>query len=55
MPDDVLELLQSFPRQALHAVRIELVHPGTGATVAFTAPLAADFEVLLTSLRKLAG
>ena len=55
MPDDVLGLLRAFPRQALHAVRIELVHPGSGETVAFTAPLAADFEALLTSLRKLAG
>jgi 23S rRNA pseudouridine1911/1915/1917 synthase len=55
MPDAVFELLRPFPRQALHAVRIELVHPGSGETVAFTAPLAADFENLLAALRQVAS
>ena len=54
MPDALYELLRSFPRQALHAARIELVHPGSGETVAFSAPLPPDLEGLLTELRRLA-
>ena len=52
-PDGVFELLRAFPRQALHARRIELVHPGSGETVEFSAPLPADLERLLVDLRRL--
>jgi 23S rRNA pseudouridine1911/1915/1917 synthase len=41
-----------FPRQALHAARLAFVHPATGRRVAFTAPLPADMEGLLRTLRK---
>ena len=54
MPDAVHELLRAFPRQALHAVRIDLVHPGSGETVTFSAPLPPDLEHLLAGLRRLA-
>lgn len=43
--------LTGFRRQALHARRLQLVHPGSGATVAFEAPLPEDFESLLAALR----
>ena len=52
MTDAQHDLLRAFPRQALHAVRIELSHPGSGEAVAFDAPLPADFERLLTELRQ---
>lgn len=52
MTDAQHDLLRAFPRQALHAVRIELNHPGSGEAVAFDAPLPADFERLLTELRQ---
>lgn len=39
-------------RQALHAVRLELDHPLTGARVAFTRPVPADFAALLEALRE---
>jgi len=55
MSDELAEVLRSFPRQALHAERIELVHPGSGAVMRFTAPLPADFEGLLENLRELAS
>lgn len=55
MPDAVYELVREFPRQALHAVRIGLVHPGSGETVTFTARLPADFEGLLAGLRQVAS
>jgi 23S rRNA pseudouridine1911/1915/1917 synthase len=38
-------------RQALHAVRLELVHPASGARCRFEAPLPEDFRLLLESLR----
>jgi len=38
-------------RQALHAARLEFVHPGSGAHRSFAAPLPEDFRALLDSLR----
>ncbi|MEO2046044.1 MAG: RluA family pseudouridine synthase [Pirellulales bacterium] len=38
-------------RQALHAQRIAIAHPTTGAAMEFTAPLPADLEQLLKILR----
>ena len=43
--------LQGFRRQALHATRLRLAHPVTGATLAFESPLAPDIESLLAQLR----
>jgi 23S rRNA pseudouridine1911/1915/1917 synthase len=39
-------------RQALHAFKISFVHPGTGETVEYSAPLAQDLELVLQLLRK---
>jgi 23S rRNA pseudouridine1911/1915/1917 synthase len=47
-------VLADFPRQALHAWRLALVHPATGAEQAWEAPLPEDFAELLESLRKTA-
>jgi 23S rRNA pseudouridine1911/1915/1917 synthase len=44
--------LRGFKRQALHAERLEFVHPGSGKTVAFEAPLPADMQALLAALRQ---
>lgn len=38
-------------RQALHAWRLGFTHPGTGRSVRYEAPLAADMERLLAALR----
>ena len=48
----LLEVLRSFPRQALHARRLKLVHPGNLKPVSFEAPLPEDFELLLAALRE---
>ncbi len=45
--DDV----QAFPRQALHAQRLGLVHPVTHAAMQWDSPLPADFAALLATLR----
>ena len=47
----LIEALRGFRRQALHAARLELVHPGSGEAVHFEAPLAADLQALLAALR----
>jgi 23S rRNA pseudouridine1911/1915/1917 synthase len=49
--DELRAALQGFRRQALHACRLELDHPATGARIAFESPLAADFAALLEMLR----
>jgi 23S rRNA pseudouridine1911/1915/1917 synthase len=41
-----------FPRQALHAAELELVHPGTGKSKRWKAPLPADMKKLLAALRR---
>jgi 23S rRNA pseudouridine1911/1915/1917 synthase len=41
----------AFPRQALHAARLALVHPATGRACQWDSPLPADFAGLLTTLR----
>jgi 23S rRNA pseudouridine1911/1915/1917 synthase len=47
---DVLRPI-AFPRQALHAWRLTVHHPGDGRVLRFEAPLPADLEDLLRSLR----
>jgi len=40
------------PRQALHAIRLGLTHPITGARVQIEAPLPADLEAFVQRLRR---
>lgn len=47
--------LQGFRRQALHAAELGLVHPLTGQSCRWQAPLPEDFEALLAALRADAG
>jgi 23S rRNA pseudouridine1911/1915/1917 synthase len=55
MTDALAEVLRTFPRQALHAARIELLHPASGVSVRYEAPLPEDFLALLAALRELAS
>jgi 23S rRNA pseudouridine1911/1915/1917 synthase len=41
-------LASIFPRQALHAFRLALIHPGSGQEIGWEAMLPADFAELLT-------
>ncbi len=43
--------LDAFPRQALHAWRLALIHPASGVDMAWEAPLPEDFANLLDALR----
>jgi 23S rRNA pseudouridine1911/1915/1917 synthase len=44
--------LAGFPRQALHAWRLALVHPATREEMGWEAPLPEDFSRLLDALRQ---
>jgi 23S rRNA pseudouridine1911/1915/1917 synthase len=41
--------LAAFPRQALHAWRVSLIHPATGERLLLEAPLPRDFDGLLNA------
>jgi len=53
--DELRVALQGLRRQALHASRLQLAHPMTGAALAFSSPLAPDLAALLDLLRALAA
>jgi 23S rRNA pseudouridine1911/1915/1917 synthase len=49
---ELRDALHKFPRQALHARRLGLIHPVSGEEVRFESPIPADMEALLATLRK---
>ena len=49
---ELVDTLRQFPRQALHARRLGLEHPGSGESCSWEAPLPADMEALLDCLRR---
>jgi 23S rRNA pseudouridine1911/1915/1917 synthase len=48
--EEVQTALTNFSRQALHAAEISFIHPRTGETMGFSAPLPEDFQDLLSAL-----
>jgi 23S rRNA pseudouridine1911/1915/1917 synthase len=48
-------LARAFPRQALHATRLTLVHPATGQSCTWESPLPPDIATLVTDLERHAG
>lgn len=50
--ESFLALLRTFPRQALHAKQLGLVHPVTGERMQWDVPIPTDMEDLLEALRK---
>jgi 23S rRNA pseudouridine1911/1915/1917 synthase len=49
---ELVGALRAFPRQALHAARLEFSHPVTGKAVECRAPLPADMQELLAVLAR---
>jgi 23S rRNA pseudouridine1911/1915/1917 synthase len=47
------QTLREFPRQALHAARLQFEHPVTGKPLECTSPLPADMRALLDALATL--
>ncbi len=48
---EIMLALEGFARQALHAKKLSLVHPLSGKTMTWRAPLPEDFELLIAALR----
>lgn len=48
----LVEALRTFPRQALHAARLALIHPQSQQAVEWRAPLPRDIKLLLKVLRE---
>jgi 23S rRNA pseudouridine1911/1915/1917 synthase len=50
LDEEAAELVAHFPRQALHAERLSLVHPRTGETCTWQSPWPDDFAGLVQAL-----
>jgi len=50
VPAELVEAIRSFPRQALHAHKLKLIHPGSQMEVKYQAPLPDDLDRLLAML-----
>ncbi len=48
---ELVEYLQAFKRQALHAWRLSFIHPESGEEVSYEAPLPEDMQQLLKLLQ----
>ncbi|MBK7250624.1 MAG: 23S rRNA pseudouridine(1911/1915/1917) synthase RluD [Gammaproteobacteria bacterium] len=48
----LVELLQAFPRQALHAARLTLAHPLDGRALVVESSLPADIQALVAALER---
>jgi 23S rRNA pseudouridine1911/1915/1917 synthase len=51
MSQTLRDALKGFKRQALHAVRLGLIHPVTGEFMEWQAELPADMKALLEAMR----
>ena len=50
--DELIAALRGFPRQALHARALGLIHPETGEQCQFECPLPQDLQDLLAVLQR---
>jgi 23S rRNA pseudouridine1911/1915/1917 synthase len=48
--EPLAKLLRAFRRQALHAVKLTLVHPATGKTMSWAASVPEDMGKLMEAL-----
>ena len=49
---EAIEAINGFPRQALHARTLKLIHPESGDDCQFSAPLAEDISQLIETLKR---
>jgi len=49
---ELAEVLKAFPRQALHAARLGLIHPATGEFMQWRSELPEDMKAMLATLRE---
>ena len=50
LTEEALQMVQDFPRQALHAKALQLIHPETGEELSWEIPLAEDIQQLIVCL-----
>jgi 23S rRNA pseudouridine1911/1915/1917 synthase len=50
-PEGLKKALLDFPRQALHARKLELTHPISGEAIIAEAPMPDDFSALLALIK----
>jgi 23S rRNA pseudouridine1911/1915/1917 synthase len=50
--DDLIDAIRGFPRQALHAKELGLIHPASGEQMHFECPLPEDMVTLLEVLKR---
>ncbi len=50
--DELKQVLREFPRQALHARKLSLIHPRTEESMSWEIPLADDIQGLLLALEQ---
>lgn len=50
--EELITMLRGFGRQALHARRLTLVHPASGETMSWEAPIPEDMQELLALLER---
>jgi 23S rRNA pseudouridine1911/1915/1917 synthase len=50
--EELVSALRAFPRQALHAARLQFAHPVSGKSIDCRAPLPADMQELLAVLAR---
>lgn len=55
VPEDIVEAIKTFPRQALHAAELGFEHPISGEEMMFTASMPDDMERLVDLLRAHSG
>ena len=51
-PDELKDIVRSFPRQALHAYKIEFEMPGTEQKFSFESKAPQDFQELIQQLKR---
>lgn len=49
---ELIEALRSFRRQALHAEKLEFIHPGSGESMAIEVERPADMNALISTVRE---
>jgi 23S rRNA pseudouridine1911/1915/1917 synthase len=52
MSPSLREVLMSFGRQALHAIKLGLIHPATGEAMEWHIDLPEDMKLLLETMRE---
>ena len=52
LPESAITAINQFPRQALHARTLRLIHPETEEECEFNVPLAGDMNELIMTLRQ---